>query len=123
MDTPKGRFSNEKADSSDGEPSDRQEPAALEAVRSIDAKKTLRQMDYRVIPIVTVLYLLSFLDRGYVKLSNLEAFLGSIALTQMAGISATQRCKAWKKTWSSPATNTTLVSAVMMRISPPHSDY
>jgi hypothetical protein len=32
---------------------------------TIDKKKVLRKMDIRLIPIVTVLYLFSFLDRGY----------------------------------------------------------
>lgn len=50
-----------------GDGSDQQDPN-VEASSKVDVKKTLRQMDYRVIPIVTVLYLLSFLDRGCVKL-------------------------------------------------------
>lgn len=52
--------------------SDEHSPAGMEA-RSVDTKKTLRQMDYRVIPIVTLLYLLSFLDRGYVMHGSLLA--------------------------------------------------
>lgn len=32
----------------------------------IDEAKTLRKMDIRLLPVLTVLYLLSFLDRGYV---------------------------------------------------------
>ena len=32
----------------------------------IDAAKVLRKMDFHVIPMVTILYLLNFLDRGYV---------------------------------------------------------
>lgn len=31
----------------------------------VDEAKTLRKMDIRLIPALTVLYLLSFLDRGY----------------------------------------------------------
>lgn len=31
----------------------------------VDEAKTLRKMDIRLIPVLTVLYLLSFLDRGY----------------------------------------------------------
>ena len=31
---------------------------------SVDHKKTLRRMDLHIIPMVTTLYLLSFLDRG-----------------------------------------------------------
>lgn len=30
----------------------------------VDKDKVLRKMDYRLIPVLTVLYLLSFLDRG-----------------------------------------------------------
>ena len=32
----------------------------------IDERKTLRKIDLRVVPMVTILYLLSWLDRGYV---------------------------------------------------------
>jgi hypothetical protein len=34
---------------------------------TIDKQKVLRKMDLRLIPIVTVLYLFSFLDRGWVQ--------------------------------------------------------
>lgn len=64
MDTPTGKASLEKHDYSDGDSARRQDGRAMEAASLIDGKKTLRQMDYRVVPIVTVLYLLSFLDRG-----------------------------------------------------------
>lgn len=33
----------------------------------VNERKTLRKIDLRVLPMVTILYLLSFLDRGYVK--------------------------------------------------------
>ena len=65
MDASTAKAGDEKLQYSDGDVSDRQD-AALEAASTIDVKKTLRQMDYRVVPIVTVLYLLSFLDRGLV---------------------------------------------------------
>ena len=31
----------------------------------VDERKTLRKIDVRVVPMVTILYLLSWLDRGY----------------------------------------------------------
>lgn len=34
-------------------------------VSQVDEAKTLRKMDIRLIPVLTVLYLLSFMDRGY----------------------------------------------------------
>ena len=33
---------------------------------NINKAKVIRKMDIRIIPVVTVLYLFSFLDRGYV---------------------------------------------------------
>jgi hypothetical protein len=36
-------------------------------VSNVDKAKILRKMDLRIIPMVTVLYLFSFLDRGYVR--------------------------------------------------------
>ena len=42
----------------------------------INERKTLRKMDLRVVPFVTILYLLSFLDRGYVfHFAGLERLL------------------------------------------------
>jgi 3D (Asp-Asp-Asp) domain-containing protein len=32
----------------------------------INERKTLRKIDVRVVPMVTILYLLSWLDRGYI---------------------------------------------------------
>ena len=65
METPAEKDSSGKLEAEyyNGEVSDQQDPN-VEASSKVDVKKTLRQMDYRVIPIVTVLYLLSFLDRG-----------------------------------------------------------
>ena len=42
---------------------DQHGPSELQ-LAEINERKTLRKMDYRVIPMVTILYLLSFLDRG-----------------------------------------------------------
>lgn len=33
-------------------------------LQNVNEQKTLRKIDYRVIPMVTILYLLSWLDRG-----------------------------------------------------------
>lgn len=110
MDTTTGKTSDGKLEYSDGEVSDQQQPAMMEASSRIDAKKTLRQMDYRVVPIVTVLYLLSFLDRGCVKLRISQLVSKGKALTQKAVTLAMRKCRAWKRIWSSRATGTTSVS-------------
>ncbi|KAK3720122.1 hypothetical protein LTR37_003945 [Vermiconidia calcicola] len=60
--------------------SDEHSPAGMEA-RSVDTKKTLRQMDYRVIPIVTLLYLLSFLDRGNIGNAKVQGMEEDLKLT------------------------------------------
>lgn len=39
-------------------------------ISGVEKAKVLRKMDLRIIPIVTVLYLFSFLDRGYAHCSN-----------------------------------------------------
>jgi hypothetical protein len=36
----------------------------------VDEKSTLRKMDLRLIPVLAVLYLLSFLDKGYVVIEK-----------------------------------------------------
>lgn len=40
-------------------------PEAEPNFSHIDETKTLRKMDVRLLPVLTILYLLSFLDRGY----------------------------------------------------------
>lgn len=39
-------------------------------ISGVNKAKVLRKMDLRIIPIVTVLYLFSFLDRGYASQPN-----------------------------------------------------
>lgn len=49
-----------------GDKTDRDGPSAVGVdISQVDEAKTLRKMDIRLIPILTVLYLLSFMDRGY----------------------------------------------------------
>lgn len=52
----------------DAKPTEGLEPPSQYAVdiSSVDKAKVLRKMDLRIIPVVTILYLFSFLDRGYV---------------------------------------------------------
>lgn len=38
-------------------------------ISGVNKAKVLRKMDLRIIPIVTILYLFSFLDRGYAQLT------------------------------------------------------
>ena len=48
------------------EPSDRNPQYVALDISGVNKAKVLRKMDLRIIPIVTVLYLFSFLDRGFV---------------------------------------------------------
>lgn len=41
-------------------------PTSPEDLDEVNFRKILWKMDIRIVPVVTVLYLLSFLDRGYV---------------------------------------------------------
>lgn len=43
------------------------EDVTLETFSHLDIKKILRKMDLHTVPILTILYLLSFLDRGNVS--------------------------------------------------------
>lgn len=62
-----------QAESISGEsPIDGSKVAAVD-ISGVDKAKVLRKMDLRLIPIVTVLYLFSFLDRGYVKATYKKA--------------------------------------------------
>ena len=42
------------------------------AVQQVDAKKVLRQLDIRIIPVLAVLYLMSFLDRANIGNARIE---------------------------------------------------
>ncbi|CAG8439429.1 2069_t:CDS:10 [Dentiscutata heterogama] len=55
------------------------EEETTEIVESVDEKRLLRKLDVRIIPLFTLLYILSFLDRvniGNAKLAHLERDLG-----------------------------------------------
>lgn len=47
----------------------------------LDRKKLLRKMDLRLIPMLTVLYLLSFLDRGNIGNAKIEGLAEDLNLT------------------------------------------
>jgi sugar phosphate permease len=48
---------------------------------SVDAQKTLRKMDIRLIPMLAVLYLLSFLDRGNIGNAKIQGLQTDLKLT------------------------------------------
>ncbi|KAG5361043.1 putative transporter [Yarrowia sp. B02] len=54
---------------------------AEEMFPTIDKKKLLRKMDLNIIPILAILYLLSFLDRGNVGNANIEGLSVDLNLT------------------------------------------
>jgi hypothetical protein len=47
----------------------------------IDQKKVLRKMDLHIMPMLTILYLLSFLDRGNIGNAKIEGLSDSLHLT------------------------------------------
>ena len=53
----------------------------LESFAHLDKDKILRKMDFRLIPILTVLYLLSFLDRGNIGNAKIEGMAEDLHLT------------------------------------------
>lgn len=53
----------------------------LEAFAHLDLKAIHRKMDFRIIPLLTVLYLLSFLDRGNIGNANIEGLSVDLNLT------------------------------------------
>jgi hypothetical protein len=55
--------------------------STLEEASVVDEKKVLRKMDLRLIPIVSALYLLCFLDRGNIGNARIEGLLEDINLT------------------------------------------
>ncbi|KAL4779889.1 major facilitator superfamily domain-containing protein [Aspergillus varians] len=49
-------------------------------VSPTEYSKILRKVDYRVLPILTILYLLSFLDRGYIGNANIQGLSETLGL-------------------------------------------
>lgn len=47
----------------------------------VDEKKVLRKMDLHILPIVTVLYLLCFLDRGNIGNAKIEGLLDDLHMS------------------------------------------
>ncbi|KFX97714.1 hypothetical protein O988_04712 [Pseudogymnoascus sp. VKM F-3808] len=50
-------------------------------VSQVDEVKTLRKMDIRLIPVLTVLYLLSFMDRGNIGNANIQGLTVDLGLS------------------------------------------
>lgn len=48
----------------------------------IDEKKVLRKMDLRLIPMLALLYLLSFLDRGNIGNAKIEGLVPDLNMTE-----------------------------------------
>jgi hypothetical protein len=47
----------------------------------VDEKKTLRKMDVRLLPVLAILYLLSFLDRGNIGNAKIQGLTGDLHLS------------------------------------------
>jgi hypothetical protein len=52
-----------------------------ESFNHIDEKKLLRKMDLRLLPMLTLLYLLSFIDRGNIGNAKIEGLAEDLKLT------------------------------------------
>jgi hypothetical protein len=48
----------------------------------VDEKKTLRKMDVRLIPMLAILYLLSFLDRGNIGNAKIQGLTKDLHLSE-----------------------------------------
>lgn len=59
----------------------RKPTTAEEMFPNVDKKKLLKKMDMNIIPILSILYLLSFLDRGNVGNANIEGLSVDLGLT------------------------------------------
>jgi hypothetical protein len=62
-----------------------EENASQEPFTQLDEKKILRKMDLRLLPILTVLYLMSFLDRGNIGNAKIEGLSVDLHLSGMGG--------------------------------------
>lgn len=56
-------------------------PSAEEKFPNIDRKKLLRKMDWHLMPMLTMLYLMSFLDRGNIGNARIEGLVEDLGLT------------------------------------------
>lgn len=61
----------------------------------IDGKKVLHKMDLRLLPVLTILYLMSFLDRGNIGNAKIEGMLDDL---HMKGADYNWACKS-EKIW------------------------
>lgn len=82
----------------------RYENDPLAAYAHIDSAKLLRKMDIRLIPMLALLYLLSFLDR---KTSQNKLYRCRTDSSSQEATSATQMWKAFPRTLVSPRRSTT----------------
>jgi hypothetical protein len=53
----------------------------LESFAHLDEKKILRKMDWHLIPMLALLYLLSFLDRGNIGNAKIEGLQETLGMT------------------------------------------
>ncbi|KAG5366297.1 putative transporter [Yarrowia sp. B02] len=56
-------------------------PTLEEKFPNVDGAKLLRKMDWKLVPMVTLLYLMSFLDRGNIGNANIEGLSEDLGLT------------------------------------------
>ena len=57
------------------------EGISLDSFAHLNEKKILRKMDLRLIPILAVLYLMSFLDRGNIGNAKIEGLVEDLNMT------------------------------------------
>jgi hypothetical protein len=76
-----GGYRDEKDDSSGTIKNDPEFTAAHVDFSDVDEKKVLRKMDIRLIPMLALLYLLSFLDRGNIGNAKIEGLAEDLNLT------------------------------------------
>jgi hypothetical protein len=63
-----------------------------ESFNHIDEKKLLRKMDLRLLPMLTLLYLLSFIDRGNIGNAKIEGLAEDLKLTGYANFHYLSDC-------------------------------
>lgn len=52
-----------------------------ESFADVDERKILRKMDLRLLPILTILYLMSFLDRGNIGNAKIEGLTETLKMS------------------------------------------
>lgn len=66
----------------------KQDPAVSDANRAVLERKLVRKLDARLLPILTILYLLSFLDRSNIGNAKLDGLTTDLKMTQAGYLNA-----------------------------------